>query len=128
VTLKWLLTFAAMTAIAAQHGRTPVDQPEAQAKSEPRQSESSTRSLAGNATWYAYHQGQAAAGPGLRKWLGKDWRGMSVEVCAQTDCVTVRLTDWCLCSRGNRLIDLDNDDFKRLGALSTGVLPITIGR
>ena len=37
-------------------------------------------SLRGIATWYAYRPGEAAAGPALRRALGKDWRGRSVVV------------------------------------------------
>ena len=34
--------------------------------------------ISGNATWYRWKAGQAAAGPGLRKALGKGWRGSVV--------------------------------------------------
>jgi len=81
--------------------------------------------LSGNATWYDWRPGQAAAGPGLRAALGVHWRGQSVTVCTQ-NCVRVKLTDWCLCSHGNRLIDLDDASFAKLAPLSAGVIAVTI--
>ena len=80
--------------------------------------------LTGQATYYDYHQGQAAAGPALRQWLGPDWRGSTVRVCSRA-CVTVTLTDWCACS-GERVVDLDRRDFARLAPLSVGVVAVTI--
>ncbi len=84
---------------------------------------SSGAPVTGNATWYRYHQGQAAAGPGLREALGAHWRGQRVKVCAKARCVTVRLTDWCLCPRGHRVVDLDVRDFARLADPGRGVIP-----
>ena len=81
--------------------------------------------IGGNATWYKYHEGQAAAGPALRDALGPDWRGQTVTVCADR-CVVVRLTDWCWCPKGRRVIDLDDDDFAKLAPLSRGVIAVTI--
>jgi hypothetical protein len=86
----------------------------------------STRSLSGNATWYAYVVGGAAAGPGLRSALGSHWRYKTVTVCAGAHCVAARLSDWCLCSKGNRLIDLDKRLFAKLAAPSQGIVEVTI--
>jgi rare lipoprotein A (peptidoglycan hydrolase) len=81
--------------------------------------------VSGQATWYAEAgQGHAAAGPALRHALGKNWRGKSVQVCADR-CVTVRLTDWCAC-RGERVIDLSDEDFQRLAPLTAGVIRVTV--
>lgn len=85
----------------------------------------STRSISGNATYYAYVVGGAAAGPGLRAALGLHWRHQNVTVCATT-CVRVTLSDWCLCKHGNRLIDLDSRSFARLAPLSQGIVKVTI--
>lgn len=82
--------------------------------------------LSGLATWYRWHPGEAAAGPRLRSWLGSGWRGQTVRVCSGA-CITVRLTDWCLCGHG-RVIDLDSRSFARLGPLSAGVLRVVITR
>jgi len=85
--------------------------------------------LAGNATWYAYKVGGAAAGPRLRKWLGKGWRGTKVTVChGAGNCVRVTLSDWCLCSHGNRVIDLDVRAFASLVPTSRGVTSVTVTR
>ena len=82
--------------------------------------------VSGQATWYATGpgQGHAAAGPELRRALGKDWRGQSVQVCADR-CITVRLTDWCACGHG-RVIDLSDEDFARLAPLRAGVIHVTV--
>jgi hypothetical protein len=72
--------------------------------------------IGGRATWYdAPSSHDAAAGPLLREALGSHWRGQWVRVCGNGvdpvwnlhRCVTVQLSDWCLCSKGRRLIDLD---------------------
>jgi hypothetical protein len=83
----------------------------------------------GQATWYATGpgRGDAAAGPALRRALGKRWRGSLVHVCAKGRCVQVRLSDWCACS-GKRVIDLSDEDFKRLAPLSTGVIKVEVSR
>jgi len=81
--------------------------------------------LSGNATWYRWHSGEAAAGPLLRQALGKHWRGMTVTVC-RGECIHVKLTDWCLCANGRRLIDLDYRSFDALGSLSEGVIVVRI--
>jgi len=83
-------------------------------------------SITGQATWYSWHPGQAAAGPGLRAWLGKGWRGTTVQVCAKT-CISTRLTDWCAC-KGERIIDLDSRSFRALAPLSQGIVPVTVSR
>ena len=80
--------------------------------------------LRGLSTWYDWRTGQAAAGPALRAALGRNWRGMTVRVCAGR-CVTVRLTDWCLCGHG-RVIDLDRRLFAQLAPPSRGVIAVTV--
>lgn len=85
--------------------------------------------VGGAATWYDYHEGQAAAGPTLRELLGPGWRGSLVTVTGPDgDQVTVRLTDWCLCTGGSqdRVIDLDRRDFARLADPSRGVITVTV--
>ena len=84
--------------------------------------------LGGVATYYAGHQGQAAAGPMLRDALGSDWRGQTVTVCADR-CIVVTLSDWCAC--GDRhgkatLLDLDARDFAKLAPLSRGVVEVSV--
>ncbi len=78
-------------------------------------------SLRGTATWYAYRPGQAAAGPALRRALGKSWRGRTVTVNGQR----VTLTDWCACG-GGRIIDLDSRTFAALAPLSRGVMRVKV--
>jgi hypothetical protein len=85
-------------------------------------------SLDGVATWYDWNRGEAAAGPALREYLGTGWRGTYVLVRAGNVEVTVRLTDWCLCSKGNRVIDLDQNSFASLAPLGRGVLPVSVSR
>jgi rare lipoprotein A (peptidoglycan hydrolase) len=68
----------------------------------------------------------AAAGPLLRKALGPRWRGRRVTVCHAGRCVRVTLNDWCLCSKGRRLIDLSDEAFRRLAPLGRGVIDVTI--
>jgi hypothetical protein len=99
----------------------------------PRQSEPAESpepvATTGWATWYDWRPGQAAAGPALRRLLGKDWRGESVSVCVDNRCVRVRLTDWCACGprRGSpTVIDLDDQVFRRLAPLSRGVIEVTV--
>ena len=87
----------------------------------------------GGASWYcqtgvsachhSYPGGMyAAAGAPLR--VG-DWRGRQVRVCAGSDCIWVRLIDWCACGNGH-IIDLYSDAFRRLGPLNAGVLRVTV--
>jgi hypothetical protein len=83
--------------------------------------------LRGVATWFRAPAGTAAAGPALRRALGSHWRGQRVRVCGISTCIVVRLTDWCLCSRGNRVIDLSASSFARLAPLSRGVIAVTVG-
>ena len=78
----------------------------------------------GTATWYEWHAGEAAAGPALRQALGPHWRGQTVKVCAGS-CVVVKLTDWCACGHG-RVIDLDDQSFRKLAPLSQGVVKVTV--
>jgi hypothetical protein len=88
--------------------------------------------VSGVATWYRWRVGQAAAGPGLRKALGKGWRGRVVWACpkgvrwSEKRCARVRLTDWCLCSKGNRVVDLDRRSFAKLADPSRGILAVDI--
>ena len=79
--------------------------------------------LDGRATWYRWRPGEAAAGPALRRMLGRSWRGTLVRVRRGDRSVTVRLTDWCRCP-GNRMIDLDVRAFAALGDPSRGVLSV----
>jgi rare lipoprotein A (peptidoglycan hydrolase) len=87
----------------------------------------------GGASWYCqtgvsachrdYPGGMyAAAGAALR--VGS-WRGRQVRVCAGTDCIWVRLIDWCACGNGH-IIDLYSDAFRRLAPLNTGVVRVTV--
>lgn len=78
----------------------------------------------GVASWYRWHPGEAAAGPALRRALGPNWRGMTVRVCGKVSCTTVRLTDWCLCTR--RVIDLDVRAFARLADPSRGLVMVSV--
>jgi rare lipoprotein A (peptidoglycan hydrolase) len=83
----------------------------------------------GVASWYAAHGAIAAAGPVLRHALGAHWRGSVVRVCAGDRCVTVTVSDWCQCYRGEdreRMIDLSDDTFARLAPLSRGVLDVVV--
>lgn len=92
---------------------------------------SSDSTLRGLSTWYdAPSPKDAAAGPALRSWLGKGWRGTTVAVCAGR-CVTVRLSDWCACSPRHgipTLLDLDDVAFGRLAPLSQGVVRVSVHR
>lgn len=84
--------------------------------------------LGGVATFYRYHEGQAAAGPVLRETLGVHWRGQDVTVCANV-CIRVKLTDFCACGERagkDTLIDLDRRDFAKLGDPAAGVIDVTI--
>ncbi len=82
--------------------------------------------VTGIASWYHWHDGEAAAGPALRE---DGWRGSTVRVCGRT-CVNVKLTDWCQCWRGTsseRIIDLDTRTFLEVcGPLSRGVCQVTV--
>ena len=81
--------------------------------------------LRGTATWYRWRPGEAAAGPRLRRLLGKSWRGTTVTVRSGDRRVTVRLADWCGCPDG-RIIDLDARSFGVLGSPSRGVLRVEV--
>jgi hypothetical protein len=85
------------------------------------------RTVAGKATWYDYRPGHAAAGPALRRALGKHWRGMTVVVRSSGRQVTVKLTDWCACGHG-RVIHLDVRSFARLADPSRGVITVEVKR
>ena len=84
---------------------------------------------AGYATWYAASGMIAAAGPALRRELGKGWRGERVRVTAGGRSVVVTLADWCACGpRHGRptLLDLSDDAFRRIAPLSKGVSRVTV--
>jgi hypothetical protein len=87
----------------------------------------------GDATWYCvegrspchkdYGGGlYAAAGSEIR--VG-DWRGRKVTVCAGGDCVRVTLVDWCAC-KGDRVIDLYGEAFRRLAPLGQGIVEVSV--
>ena len=82
--------------------------------------------VSGAATWFAAPHGTAAAGPALRRALGRNWRGTVVAVTANGHTVRVRLTDWM---RADRLIDLNPTSFVAVcGPLSRGVCRVTVAR
>lgn len=83
---------------------------------------STSASVSGLASWYEWHPGQAAAGPALR--VGH-WRGRVVKVCRNGLCWHFVLSDWCQCY-GNRLIDLNRDDFAAMAPLSRGLIEVTV--
>jgi hypothetical protein len=86
----------------------------------------------GLATWYdAPSKQDAAAGPALRRFLGRDWRGSWVRVMRGSATVTVILTDWCACgSRHGQptLLDLDDQAYRELAPLSSGVVTVRVER
>jgi hypothetical protein len=87
--------------------------------------------VGGRATWYNANGNIAAAGPALRGYLGRNWRGALVSVCAPSSgrCVVVKVSDWCLCTGGGgRLLDLSDDAFSKLAPLSKGVLNVEVTR
>ena len=88
-----------------------------------------TVAVGGYATWYAYHEGQAAAGPALRHLLDGHWRDRTVVVSAGGHSVIVKLTDWCACGKRNgrnTVIDLDSRDFAKLAPLSQGIVIVSV--
>lgn len=88
---------------------------------------STERPLRGRASWYAAAGAVAAAGPALRRRLGRHWRGTWVGVCAWR-CIRVSLVDWCLCRvhGSERLIDLSDDAFGQLAPLHRGLIQVRI--
>jgi hypothetical protein len=92
--------------------------------------------LRGWSTWYdAPSKQDAAAGPALRKMLGRDWRGSWVRVSRVTDgevrTVVVILSDWCACRDRHgspTVIDLDDQAFLDLAPLGAGVVTVTVER
>jgi len=91
----------------------------------------SARTSHGIASWFAAPDGTAAAGPELRRLLGKDWRGQRVRVTAGGHSVRVTLTDWCQCYRGEdreRIIDLSRSSFAALADPSRGIIRVTVTR
>lgn len=95
--------------------------------------------LRGTATWYCqpgrsacavgwrWDGPYAAAGPGLRRALGPNWRGRWVTVASGGRAIRVRLIDWCACPFGNRLIDLYARQMVRLaGSTGPGEIGVSI--
>jgi hypothetical protein len=85
--------------------------------------------LRGYATWHATGRDgwYAAAGPLLRQAIGRDWRGSRVLVCKHERCLEVMLNDVCFCKHGRRLVDLSDEAFRYLAALSRGVIRVSVG-
>jgi rare lipoprotein A (peptidoglycan hydrolase) len=74
--------------------------------------------VTGIATWYNVGEGYyAAAGAALR--VG-DWRGRIIQVCTDSNCLKVKIIDWCACGNG-RIVDLSPNAFSALYPLSKGV-------
>ncbi len=48
-----------------------------------------------------------------------------MRVCSGGECVRVTLIDWCAC-KGERVIDLYGDAFRRLAPLSRGVIKVKV--
>lgn len=92
--------------------------------------DTATAALQGVATWYdAPSRTDAAAGPALRLWLGKGWRGTWVRVSSGGSFVSVRLTDYCACGPRHgqdTLLDLDDLAYGKLAPLSSGVVSVTV--
>lgn len=93
----------------------------------------SGRYLRGYATYFATGRDgyYGAAGPVLRQWLGKGWRGDHVLVCKKSRCLEVVLNDWCACGKRHgepTLIDLSDEAFRWLAPLSRGVIHVVIDR
>jgi hypothetical protein len=85
------------------------------------------KGVAGIATFYAYHQGQAAAAARLRDALGPNWRGMVVRVDGPLGSLNVRITDYESSKIPGRLIDLSSADFLTLcGPLSRGICSVVV--
>lgn len=83
----------------------------------------------GTASWYPAAGRIAAAGPELRRVLGRGWRGSLVEVSAGGRSVVVRISDFCGCYRGEdreRLIDLSDDAFAELAPLAAGLIRVSV--
>ena len=86
-----------------------------------------TPAVGGKATYYAYHEGQAAAAHDLKVMVGPDWRGMRVRVTGPNgNSIIVRLTDSESSRRAGALIDLDTRDFAKLAPLSTGRIDVMV--
>lgn len=140
VALSVLVVVAILIAqlLAAPHGASAGSEPAGDAPSSPAVANVATSggpsgltasmpaSISGPATWYdAPSIHDAAAGPRLRKALGRDWRGSLMQVCGKSSCITVILSDWCACGHG-RVIDLDDRAFARLAPLSQGIVRVSI--
>jgi hypothetical protein len=118
---------AAVTVPVATAG--PRRQPDVRPTAERKAPRPPRMARGGVATWFAAPAGTAAAGPALRRFLGRDWRGSVVRVCAAGRCIRVALTDGCACrARSGRptFVDLAAADFARLAPLSRGVLDVRV--
>jgi len=93
---------------------------------------SASRSLSGStlrgiASWYDARI--AAAGPALRRVLGRYWRGHAVRVCVGSSCAATTLGDWCQCFKGTaseRIIDLPRWLFARLADPVRGLIRVRV--
>ena len=83
--------------------------------------------VTGKASWFRTGPDgpYAAACWGLRKAMGRTWRGDTVLVVAGKRAIEVRLTDFC--ASRTKLIDLSDQAFKYLAPLSRGVIQVTVG-
>jgi hypothetical protein len=83
-------------------------------------------SITGTASWFATGPDClcAAAGPALRAFLGPEWRGTRVRVCAVAACVSVVINDFCRCPTA--MVDLSDEAFRLLAPLSVGVLRVRV--
>jgi hypothetical protein len=124
-----LTVLASGLGLPAQEEAPPRDQPAPRVHTELLVSAPDSGTLTGRASWYDYVRGGAAAGPKLRKMLGKDWRGQRVQVCGKASCIRVTLSDWCQCYKGEkreRIIDLDVRSFAKLAPTSAGIVKVTV--
>ena len=106
---------------------TAIPSPGHTPKPKPRRTTRPSHSLTGVSTWYAYIDGQAAAGPRLRAALGDGWRGTVVTVTGDGGSVAVQLTDFMGTRNRAKVIDLDDGTFRVVcGPLSMGVCEVTV--
>jgi hypothetical protein len=109
--------------------RQPDPVPNVERKATPAPRQRPRNGLSGAATWYAASASTAAAGPALRRLLGRSWRGQTVTVRVNGRSVRVVLRDWCACGPRHgvpTLLDLSDDAFARLAPLSRGVLRVEV--
>lgn len=85
------------------------------------------KGVAGIATYYTYHRGQAAAAARLRAYLGPGWRGETVTVCHESRCLRVILSDYESSTIPGRLVDLDVNDWAAIcGDPARGVCDVVV--